>query len=85
MSGVLSVVVDGVAMPEEDARAFWKRFSAYMDAHKGDLLGFAKAEGYASIHPAMASTGAQLVVSRMKPQGPYRNADTPQRGKSRRR
>ena len=73
MSPALQVMVDGVPMPEADARAFWKRFSAHMEAHKGDLLGFAKAEGYASVHPGMGPNGAELVVSRTKPQGPYRN------------
>jgi hypothetical protein len=74
VSATLSVVVDGVPMPDAEARELWKRFSAHMDAHKGDLLGFAKAEGYASVHPGMGPDGPQLIVSRTKPQGPYRNA-----------
>ena len=72
----LSVTVDGVPMPEAEARAFWKRFSAHMDAHKGDLAGFAKAEGYASVHPGVGPSGAVIVVSRTAPQGPYRNVSS---------
>ena len=72
----LRVVVDGVPMPEAEARAFWKRFSDHMEANKGDLAGFAKAEGFASVHPAMGASGAELVVSRSAPQGPYRNVSS---------
>lgn len=70
----LVVLVDGVPMPEGDAREFWKRFSAHMDAHKGDLAGFAKVEGFASVHPVMGPEGAELHVSRNAPQQPYVNA-----------
>jgi hypothetical protein len=70
----LKVLVDGVAMPEEQAREFWKRFSAHMEANKGDLAGFAKAEGFASVHPVMGPGGAELHVSRDAPQKPYANA-----------
>ena len=72
----LSVTVDGVPMPAEEARAFWKRFSDHMDAHKGDLAGFARAEGYASVHPSMGPDGPVIVVSRTAPQGPYRNVSS---------
>ena len=72
----LSVTVDGVPMAEAEARAFWKRFSAHMDAHKGDLAGFAKAEGYASVHPGVGPDGAVIAVSRSAPQGPYRNVSS---------
>ena len=50
MSG-LAAFVDGVSLPEPEARALWERFSLYMDAHKGDLGGFARAEGFASVRP----------------------------------
>lgn len=69
----LRVVVDGKPLPDEEARALWKRFSDHMETNKGDLAGFAKAEGYASIHPAMGPEGAELRASRTAPQGPYRN------------
>jgi len=71
----LSVVVDGVALPEADARAFWERFSAYMDAHRGDLAGFARVEGFASVRPVVGEDGPELVVSRSASQVPYRNAE----------
>lgn len=69
----LRVLVDGIALPEAEARALWKRFSDHMEAHKGDLAGFAQAEGFASIHPAMGADGAELRASRTQAQGPYRN------------
>jgi hypothetical protein len=70
----LIVIVDGTPMPDGEARAFWKRFSAHMDAHKGDLAGFAKAEGFASVHPVMGPDGAELHASRNAPQQAYANA-----------
>ena len=51
--GGLGVIVDGQPMPPDEAREFWGRFSAHMEDNKGDLAGFAKREGYASVHPAM--------------------------------
>jgi hypothetical protein len=71
----LSVVVDGVALPEADAAAMWKRFSAHMEEHKGDLAGFAAREGFASIHPAMEGGKPLLVASRTSPQKPYVSVD----------
>jgi hypothetical protein len=70
----LTVLVDGTPMPDEEARAFWTRFSDHMEKNKGDLAGFAKAEGFASVRPAMGPNGAQLVVSRTAKQEPYANA-----------
>ena len=70
----LTVIVDGVPMPDEEARAFWARFSEHMEKNKGDLGGFAKAEGFASVRPAMGPEGAQLVVSRTAKQEPYGKA-----------
>jgi hypothetical protein len=61
-------------MPEAEAREFWKRFSSHMDAHKGDLAGFAKAEGFASVHPVMGADGAELHASRNAAQQLYSNA-----------
>ncbi len=69
----LRVLVDGTPLAEEESRAFWKRFSDHMETNKGDLAGFAKAEGFASVHPAMGPEGAELRASRTKTQGPYRN------------
>jgi hypothetical protein len=70
----LSVIVDGAAMPEEEARAFWKRFSTHMETNKGDLAGFAKQEGFASVVPETGPQGAVLRVSRTAPQPQYSNA-----------
>lgn len=71
----LSVMVDGAEMPEAEARAFWKRFSDHMEANKGDLAGFAKAEGFASVKPVMSAAGPELIVSRTAPQTPYKKAE----------
>jgi len=75
---LLGVVLDGAPMGDEEARAFWARFSAYMDEHRGDLAGFAAGEGLASVHPEMHDGRAVLVASRTAPQRAYANA--PQRG-----
>ena len=69
--GALAVIVDGEPLPVEEARAFWGRFSAYMEEHKGDLAGFAKQEGFASVHPAMQNGEAILLASRTSAQRPY--------------
>jgi hypothetical protein len=70
----LSVVVDGVPMAEAEARVFWARFSEHMEKNKGDLAGFAHAEGFASVKPVMTPNGPELVVSRTATQQPYANA-----------
>jgi hypothetical protein len=70
------VLVDGAPLPEEEARAFWGRFSDYMETNKGDLAGFAKQEGFASVHPTMQAGRAVLVASRSTPQKAYTNAPT---------
>jgi hypothetical protein len=69
--GALAVMVDGEPLPAEEARAFWGRFSAHMEEHKGDLAGFAKLEGFASVHPAMQNGEAILLASRTSAQRPY--------------
>ena len=70
----LSVVIDGAALPEDEARAFWARFSAHMEDKRGDLEGFARAEGFASVHPEVHGGAPALVVSRTAPQRKYANA-----------
>ncbi len=70
----LRVLVDGVALPDDDARALWKRFSAWMEEHPGDLAGFAEGEGLTSIQPEMHAGLPVLSASRTKPQGPYEDA-----------
>jgi hypothetical protein len=69
--GRLAVIVDGAALPEEEARALWGRFSDHMDAHAGDLAGFARNEGFTSVHPEARSGVAVLVASRTEAQRPY--------------
>ncbi len=83
MSSVLRVLVDGESMPTEEAIAFWKRFSAWMDEHQGDLGGFAKSEGLASVRPEMHSGAPVLVASRSAAQTPYTTA--PKRGGAKKR
>ena len=43
----LAVVADGKSLSDDEARPIWERFSAHMEAHRGDFDGFAKQEGYA--------------------------------------
>ncbi len=73
--------IDGVLLAEDEGRALWQRFSAYMEANRGDLAGFAKSEGLASIHPAMEGGRAILVGSRSaaEPQRAYASV-TPRSG-----
>jgi hypothetical protein len=68
---VLAVSIDGMLLPEDEARALWDRFSAHMEAHAGDLEGFARSEGLASVHPTAGGGRAILVASRTQPQRPY--------------
>jgi hypothetical protein len=79
----LRVLVDGEPMPTEEAIAFWKRFSAWMDEHQGDLGGFAKSEGFASVQPEMHSGAPVLVASRTAAQTPYTTASKRTEGKKR--
>ncbi|MEJ7729724.1 MAG: hypothetical protein WKG00_10945, partial [Polyangiaceae bacterium] len=60
----LAVVIDGVAMGDDEARALWVRFSQYMDEHQGDLAGFAASEGLSSVVPEHRKGQAVLVVTR---------------------
>jgi hypothetical protein len=77
----LKVHVDGVPLSEEEGRAFWRRFSVWMDQNPGDLAGFARTVGLASVHPEMHADGPVLVGSRTTPQKPYAEASAA--GKSR--
>jgi hypothetical protein len=70
----LRVLVDGEPLPNEEGVAFWKRFSAWMDEHPGDLGGFAKSEGLASVQPEMHGGAPVLVASRSGVQKPYTSA-----------
>jgi hypothetical protein len=85
--GALRVVIDGAALPESEGRAFWQRFSQWMEQNTGDLAGFARNEGLASVHPEMHAGMAVLVGSRSAPQGAYTSAPkkqaTPATGRAR--
>ncbi len=74
----LKVLLDGEAMEAGEGVAFWKRFSAWMDEHPGDLAGFAKSEGLASVQPEMHAGAPVLVASKSGVQKPYTSA--PKRG-----
>jgi hypothetical protein len=65
----LAATVDGVALPDDQARALWKQFSEHMDQHRGDLDGFAKLQGFTSIAPTYQGGKAVLVA--------WRNASPP--------
>ena len=73
----LAVKIDGVAMPVDEARELWSRFSAYMEEHRGDLGGFAKSEGFVSAHPRSEGGRAVLVLSRSAPQEAYGSVPKP--------
>ena len=60
----LAVLVDGVALPDDEARATWERFSAHMDAHQGDTAGFASQNGYATATPEYRRGQAVLLLTR---------------------
>jgi hypothetical protein len=80
---MLTVRVDGAALPDDEARAMWERFSAWMEEHRGDLAGFAKQEGFASAHPGVENGSPVLLLSREAAQRPY--APVAQDGSSRSR
>ncbi len=71
---LLRVLIDGEPLPDQEAIAFWKRFSAWMDEHPGDLGGFAASEGLKSVTPEMHGGAPVLVASRTAGQKPYTTA-----------
>jgi hypothetical protein len=77
---LLRVLLDGEPLPTEEGIAFWKRFSAWMDEHPGDLGGFASSEGLTSVTPEMHSGAPVLVASRSAAQRPYTSAPTKKEG-----
>jgi hypothetical protein len=70
----LRVFIDGTPLADLEGRALWQRFSAWMEEHKGDLAGFAAAEGFASVHPELHGGEPALIASRTAPQQPYTSA-----------
>lgn len=67
----LTATVDGVRLGDENAEALWKRFSAWMEDHPGDLVTFATAEGFVSIHPGLDGDRPVLRASTRDAQQPY--------------
>ncbi len=67
----LGVLVDGVALPDAEARALWERFSEWMEENRGDLAGFAAREGFLSIHPGVEGGRPVLLASKTVAQRPY--------------
>jgi hypothetical protein len=60
----LAARIDGTALSDDEAKALWERFSAYMEEHRSDLSGFAKAEGFISVEPRYEGGRAILVIRR---------------------
>jgi hypothetical protein len=72
----LRVLLDGKPLGESEGKALWTRFSAWMETHQGDLAGFARQEGFTSVHPELHDGEPVLVASHTAPQRPYANAPT---------
>jgi hypothetical protein len=68
----LLVIADGRKLPDDEARAVWTRFSAWMDEHPGDMDGFARREGWATARPETRDGKAVLVLSNEKAPAPPR-------------
>jgi hypothetical protein len=62
-------------LPDEEARALWTKFSEHMDANKGDMAGFARLCGYASVRPEAQKGRAVLVVQTKEGAGAPRAID----------
>jgi hypothetical protein len=58
----LAAMIDGVTLALEPARELWKEFSAHMDAHEGDMAGFAKLKGWFAVAPEYRQGKAVLLV-----------------------
>ena len=60
--GRLAATLDGVPLPEEEARALWTDFSRHMDEHRGDAAGFARQRGWVSVTPTHQAGRAVLAI-----------------------
>lgn len=63
----LAAMVDGSALPPEQARDLWKKFSDYMGEHRGDVAGFAKSSGFVRIAPEYRNGKAVLIAYTKEP------------------
>jgi hypothetical protein len=61
--GRLSVIRDGVDLPEEQARALWRAFSEHMERSRHDYDGFARDHGFLSVRAEHRRGRAVLIVS----------------------
>jgi hypothetical protein len=61
--GRLSVVRDGVDLPEEQARALWRAFSEHMERSRHDYDGFARDHGFLSVRAEHRRGRAVLIIS----------------------
>jgi hypothetical protein len=59
----LVVELDGKPLAAAEAEETWRAFSAHMDEHQGDLLGFAKLRGWKSVAPTYRRGSAVLLVT----------------------
>jgi hypothetical protein len=79
----LAVLFDGAMLPEAEAKALWVEFSAHMDAHQGDMAGFAKKKAWFSVSPEYRAGKAVLVVRTTErapaPPPPNRSKKRPKR------
>jgi hypothetical protein len=80
----LAASIDGVPLPDEEARALWTRFSQHMDEHRGDTAGLARANGYVSVTPTFDG-GRAVLVARTTEAPPRKPAPRPGAGKAKRR
>jgi hypothetical protein len=58
----LGALIDGRALPDDEARALWVEFSAHMSGHRGDTAGFAHTKGWHTALPEHRDGRAVLVV-----------------------
>ncbi len=82
--GRLSVVRDGVDLPEEQARALWRAFSEHMERSRHDFDGFARDHGFLSVRAEHRRGRAILIVSStasMPPPRPSRPSQQPRKAR----
>ena len=70
----LAAFVDGAPLAEDAARDLWKRFSEHMGEHKGDIVGFAKTNGFVRVTPSIAAAARCSSHTRRSPRRHLRRA-----------
>jgi hypothetical protein len=58
----LAAWIDGAPLGDDEARLLWKEFSEHMDAHRGDMAGFAAKKGWFAVLPEHRAGKAVLMV-----------------------